>query len=221
MLNRDTNTDILGMYKKTSENVLKFAYFGEVQSSVTKIHSLPPAYSHASENAMLLHSGSTGIGTDITVTEISGYSFNIPSALTFKQFTSISAMPNYIDLVEPFPSSISTSKLTSSDSLHYSLLIKIADPTLLTNTDTLFILDSATNKLLTFIEGGSSILSAFVHLGDNVYVMNDNAKYASFSSNTGVALPSISLVSYSSGTITPEASTTIEYFDACIIANAK
>lgn len=220
MLNRDTNTDILGMYKKTSENVLKFSYFGEVQNSVTKIHSLPPAYSHASENAMLLHSGSTGIGTDITVTEIPGVT--ISSALTFKQFTSIAAIPNYIDLIEPFPASISIDKFTDvSSGLQYSLLMKIADPSALTDTDALIILNTRPDNSSIVIQGGSTILSKFVHLGNNIYALNDNTERAYFSSDTGVVLPKIALVSFNSGTATPEASTTIEYFDACIVANAK
>jgi len=220
MLNRETNTDILGMYRKTSENVLKFSYFGEVQNNVTKLHSLPPAYSHASENAMLLHSGSTGIGTDITVTEISNV--NISSALIFKQFTSIAAMPNYIKLVEPFPASISTDKLTDIDNgLHYSLLVKIANPTALTDSDALMILNTRPDNSITIIQGGSAILSSFVHLGNNVYALNDNTQLAYFSSDTGVVLPKIALASLDSGTAAPEASTTIEYLDACIIANAK
>lgn len=219
MLNRETNTDILGIYKKTSENVLKFSYFGEVQNSVTKIHSLPPAYSHASTNAMLLHSGSAGIGTDVTVTEIPG--LNVPSALTFKQFTSISAAPNYIDLVEPFPASISTDKLSSSSSLNYSLLITIENPSVLTDTDALIILNTKPDNSAVVIQGGSNILSKFVHLGSNIYVLNDNTQLVYFTSDTGIVLPKIALVSYDSGIATPEASTTIEYHDACIITDAK
>lgn len=216
MLNRDTNTNILGIYKKTSENVLKFSYFGEVQTTVTKLHSLPSAYNYASANSMLLHSGSTGIGTDVSITEISG--IVVPSALTFKQFTSISAIPNYISLTKPLPASISTDKITSSSALKCSLLIKIADPSVLTDTDTLFVLNTTNNNLMMF-QGGSTIMSKFVHLGDNVYVLNDNTASMSFS--TEVKLPIIALVSFSNGTATSNASTTIDYFDACIVADAK
>lgn len=220
MLNRETNTDILGIYKKTSENVLKFSYFGEVQSNVTKLHSLPSAYDASYANIMILHSGNAGVGTDTTVTEIPGVT--VPSTLTFKQFTSITAIPNYINLAEPFPASISIDKLTDvSGGLHYSLLIKIAEPTALTDADALIILNTRPDNSATIIHGSSNILSSFIHLGDNIYVLNDNTQLAYFSSDTGVVLPKIALVSLNSGTATPEASTTIEYFDACIIANAK
>lgn len=220
MLNRETNTDILGIYKKTSENVLKFSYFGEVQSNVTKLHSLPSAYDVSYANIMILHSGNAGVGIDTTVTEIPNVT--VQSALTFKQFTSIAALPNYINLTEPFPASISIDKLTDvSSGLRYSLLIKIAEPTALTDTDALIILNTRPDNSATIIHGSSNILSSFIHLGDNIYVLNDNTQLAYFSSDTGVVLPKIALVSFNSDTATPEASTTIEYLDACIIANAK
>lgn len=216
MLNRETNTDILGIYKKTSEGVLKFSYFGEVRNNTTQIHSLPSAYNYASANSMLLHSGSTGIGTDTTVTEITGV--NVPSALTFKQFTTISAIPNYINQTEPYHNSISIDKLTNSTGLYYSLLIKIVNPSALTDSDALFIINPTNNKFRP-IQQGSNILSKFVHLGDNVYVLNDISDALSFS--TEVQLPIISLVSFVNGIATAEASTTIEYLDACIVVDAK
>lgn len=220
MLNRETNKDILGIYKKTSENALKFSYFGEVHNGSTQIHSLPTSVNASYKNSMILHSGSAGIGTDISVAPPMNAPSSWTSNITMKQLSSIIAAPNYINVTSS--QSISKSLLSFSNNINCSVIVQIDNVDALTSSEGVLIVDSTTDTTQTpmFI-AKSSLASAFVNLGNNIYVLN--AYYTiDFSADTvtEIKLPFVSLADSSNGFNT-STHTTLKYFDACLVVDAK
>lgn len=227
MLNRETNTDILGIYKKTSDNVLKFSYFGEVQNGVTKLHSLPSAYNVAYTNTVILHSGDTGIGTDISVDPITSFT-GWRTSMTMKHFSTVSVIPNYLNAtISDSVSKSLLSPVSTQQGREYSLLccvlIKLGDISVLTGSEGIFVVDSTPDSTQVSFFDASTTKNAFKPLGDGVYVLTySNTINFSNSSVTEIRLPYAALAKFdSNGNFVQSTSTEFEYFDACIIADAN
>lgn len=227
MLNRETNTDILGIYKKTSEGVLKFSYFGEVHNGTTQLHSLPSVYNRTYTNTMILHSGDTGVGTDISVDPITSFS-GWTTSMTMKRFSTIAAIPNYVNVSSV--ASISKSLLSAVSTnqgyeynLMCSILVKIGDISVLTGSEGVLIVDSTPNSTQVSFLDANTTKNGFKHLGDNIYALSiGNTINFSNSSITEIRLPYAALAKFdSNGNFVVSDSTTFEYLDACIIADAK
>lgn len=220
MLDRETNKDILGIYKKTSENVLKFSYFGEVHNGSTQIHSLPKNVNASYKNSMILHSGSTGIGTDVSVAPPTNAPSEWTSSITMKQLSSIIAAPNYINVTAS--QSISKSLLSSSSNIKCSVIVQIDDIDAMTSSEGILVVDSTIDTTQTpmFI-AKSAMTSTFVNLGNNIYVLNTNYTI-DFSADTitEIKLPFVSLADSSNG-FNASTHTTLKYFDACLVVDAK
>lgn len=149
---------------------------------------------------------------------------NAPSGWTtnivMKHLSSIIAAPNYIN-VQASPS-ISKSLLSSSSNLKCSVIVQIADIDALTESEGILIVDSTADSTQTpmFIVK-SAIANTFVNLGNNIYVLNTNYTI-DFSADTitVIKLPFASLADSSNG-FNASAHTTLKYFDACLVADAK